>query len=79
MVFSRVQIWENSREVWGCWGNLVCIDVFIRRGLRLGFVIWAGIPLFYSMAPVRDLSEGYGGTFGFVFEKSGGRGGDWGG
>ena len=29
-----------------------------RFGLGYGFVIWAGIPLFWAVAPVRALAEG---------------------
>ena len=34
------------------------------RGLGIGFGIWAGIPLFWAVAPVRALTEGDVGWFG---------------
>ena len=40
---------------------------FVRKGLRLGFGIWAGIPLFWAVDPVRDLEEGDVGEFGVGF------------
>ena len=38
------------------WGVLVFLVHIIRQGLRLGFKIWVGIPLFWAIAPVRALA-----------------------
>ena len=61
------------------WGLLVYLGRSLRKGLRLGFGIWAGINLFWAMAPVRALAEGGGGRFGVGFEHGRGRGEGWGG
>ena len=43
----------------------------IRKGLRLGFGNWAGIPLLKALAPVRDFTEGDVGRFGVGFGHGG--------
>ena len=48
-------------------------------GLRLGFGIWAGIPLFWDVAPVRSLTEGDEGCFGVGFDHGERWWEDWGG
>ena len=37
------------------------------RGTGIDFGVWVGIPLFWALAPVRDLSEGDVGWFGVGF------------
>ena len=39
--------------------------------MRLGFEIWAGIPMFWAVAPVRALTEGDVEWFGVGFELGG--------
>ena len=56
----------------GGWGLLFLLGRIIRKGLILGFGIWAGNPLFLAMAPVRDLAEGDVGRFGVGFGYGGG-------
>ena len=45
------------------WGILYWLGYFLREGMGLGFVTWAGIPLFWDAAPVVDLSWGDQGWF----------------
>ena len=62
----------------GGWGILERMGRFLGRGLRLGFVIWAGITLFWAVAPVRALAWVNDGCFGVVFDHGRMQGGDWG-
>ena len=61
-------------------GDPLLKGLFLLEGVGVGFGIWAGIPLFCSVAPVRALAEGDVGEFGVGFGcgKFGG-GGLWGG
>ena len=63
----------------GGWGLLIFLGRIIRKIRRLGFGIWAWIPLFWAVAPVRSLTEGDGGRFDFGFETGGRQGGGVGG
>ena len=65
---SGLDMREVEGSLGGGWGVLVCMVCFIRKGLRLGFGIWAGIPLLWAMAPVRALVGGDDGRFGVGFE-----------
>ena len=38
------------------WGFLVYLGHVIKKGLRIGFGIWAEIPLFWAVDTVRDLA-----------------------
>ena len=46
---------EVGGRMWGG-GILDWMGHFIRKELSLGFVIWAWIPLFLDVAPVRALA-----------------------
>ena len=52
-------------------GLLDCI------GMRVGFGIWSWIPLFCSVAPMRDIAKGDVWWFGVNFRNGRGRGELW--
>ena len=47
---------RDSERHGGGWRIFVWLGHFIRKGLRLGIGILAGISLFWAVAPVRDLA-----------------------
>ena len=57
----RFRPWRGRGKLgWGGWGLLVDLGCIIRKGLILGFGIWVGILLFWSVSPVRALAMGGG-------------------
>ena len=75
MIWSQVWKWERSEEEGGgVWGILDWMGHFIRKRLRLGFGIWTEIPLFWAVAPVRDLTQGDDGWLGVGFDHGGRQG-----
>ena len=56
----------------GVWGILDRLGCFLRRGMRFGIRILAGIPLFWAVSPVRVLAWGDSWWFGGRFDLEGG-------
>ena len=73
--FGRDRCQEKYK---GFWGFLDWLGCYLRECPSLGFGIWAGITLFWAVAPVRGLAWVNGGWFGVVFGHEGRRGEDWG-
>ena len=65
---------EFRGRLGGVGGLFVYLGRIIRKGLRLVFGIWAGIPLFWDVSPVRSLVMGDVGWFWVRFYH--GRGGE---
>ena len=61
----------------GVVGIIDWLGRLLREGLKLGIGILEGIPLFWDVAPVRDIDWGDEGCFGVGFERVGGIGEGW--
>ena len=53
---SDLETGEVGGRMGVAWGLMVYLRHITRKGIRLGFLIWPGIPLFWDVSPVRALS-----------------------
>ena len=58
---------RGRRNLGRVWRIILGLGCLIMEGLRVGFGIWAGIPLFWAVDPVRAIPWGYIGRFGVAF------------
>ena len=58
-------------RLWGVYVVHFWLDCLVSRVLGFGFLIWAGIPLFCAVDPVRALAEGDYMWIGVIFGPGG--------